>query len=114
MLCEKTLIKAAGTGYLVKLCPPAAESDAAYTVKASRVSLVAGSECYVQFVYYDGSGTAPAAPSVIFATASDQKPAVHLAAGQPFNRGTLGQTNNPYTHLRVWAVAAGELLVDAE
>ena len=114
MLCEKTLIMAAGTGYLVKLCPPAAESDAAYTVKASRVSLVAGSECYVQFVSYDGSGTAPIAPAAIFATTNNEKPAVHLAAGQPFNRGTLGQTNNPYTHLRVWAVAAGELLVDAE
>jgi len=114
MLCEKTLIMAAGAGYLVKLCPPAAESDNAFQVKASRVSLVAQSECYVQFVNYDGSGTAPVAPAAIFATTSDQKAAVHLLAGQPFNRGTLGQTNNPYTHLRVWAVAAGELLVDAE
>lgn len=117
MLCDKTLLMAAGAGYLVKLCPPTAESDTGYTGAASRVSLLARAECYVQFVNWDGVATAPIAPAGTPAPgAGTQAAYIHLLANERVSRGLLGSrpSDRGYTHVRVWAIAAGDLVVDAE
>lgn len=115
MLCEKTLAMTAGAGFLIKLCPPDAESDAAFTGVASRVSLLAKAECYVQFVNWDGVSDAPIAPTVSPApVAGAQAAFLRMLASETIHRGAQGQTWQKYSHIRVWAIAAGDLLVDAE
>lgn len=113
MLCDKTLLMAAGAGYLVALQGPGADSS--YVGKAGRVALLARAECYVQFVNYDGVSTAPIAPAASPAPGAGAESAyIHLLANERISRGAVGQSANPYTHLRVWAIAAGDLVVDAE
>ena len=114
MLCEKTILLAAGAGEIVKLQPPDAPASG-FVGKASRVSLLARSTCMIQFVNWDGVSTEPVAP-VADPTplAGAEAPFIEMLANERLSRGSLGQTYQPYTHVRIWGVGAGNLLIEAE